>query len=103
MKKIISILLVLIFSFSYAQKIPISKRQAMHECGEAKELAKTIAELKNSGVPRDIVDSLRKMASDGEEASGMFSLIFYDLHEKGTSTDKFSKKMYRQCMKSNGY
>lgn len=95
-------LLLLVFTTSvFAQQPP--KWQALKECNQAKELAKQIAEIKNSGATKSDISQIRSMASDGQGIIGDLALVFFDMHKKNDNVDKFSTRMYQKCMRSNGY
>ena len=95
-------LLSLVFTVGvFAQQPP--RWQAVKECSEAKELAKGIAQIKNSGATRSDISTIQSMASDGQGIMGDIALMLFDMHKKGGNADKFSISMYKRCMRSNGY
>ena len=101
MNKHILLLSLLVTASVFAQQPP--KWQAVKECNQAKELAKQIAEIKNSGATRSDISQIRLMASDGQGVIGDLAVVFFDMHNKGNNSDKFATRMYQRCMRSNGY
>ena len=101
MKKHILLLLFFVAANVFAQQP--SKWQATKECNEAKELAKQIAAIKNNGATRSDISQIRSMSNDGQGVLGDLSIVFFDMHNKGSSSDKFATRMYQRCMRSNGY
>ncbi len=84
-----------------AQQPP--KWQALNECNKARELSKQIAEIKNNGATKGEIYTIKSISSDGNGIMGDLALVFFDMHTKGYSVEKFSKRMYQRCMHSNGY
>jgi hypothetical protein len=101
MNKHILLLSLLISTSVFAQQPP--KWQAVKECNQAKELAKQIAEIKNSGATINDISQIQSMASDGQGIMGDLAIVFFDMHNKGNNSNKFATRMYQRCMRSNGY
>jgi hypothetical protein len=101
MNKHILFLSLLIATSVLAQQPP--KWQAVEECNQAKELAMQIANLKNKGVTRDNIAQVRSIASDGQGIVGDLAIAYFDMHDKGSNSDKFATRMRQRCMRSNGY
>lgn len=101
MKKHFILLSIFLFNSVHAQQPP--KWQAINECSQARQLSKKIAEIKNNGATKSEIYTIKSMSIDGSGIIGDLALVFFDMHTKGTSAEKFSTQMYQRCMQSNGY
>lgn len=101
MKKHLILLPLFLLNSVYAQQPP--KWQAINECNQARQLSKQIAEIKNNGAAKIDIHTIKSMSSDGDGIMGDLAVVFFDMHTKGASAEKFSKRMYQRCMRSNGY
>lgn len=101
MKKYFIFLPLFLLNSVHAQQPP--KWQALNECNQARELSKQIAEIKNNGATKSEIYTIKSISSDGNGIMGDLALVFFDMHTKGSSAEKFSKRMYQRCMHSNGY